>query len=203
MRKKKEKWKTLDSILNEVWTMLERGVAETEDPFHWPVLGTTSAEGFSQRTVILRQVNPPERMLVCYTDARAPKVSEIEHSNRVGWLFYHPKEKVQLRITGQAELHGDDAFADAQWADTGITSRLNYCAATPPGTPVDRPSSGLPDLMINKLPTLLESEKGRPNFMSIACRIDSIDWLILSLLGNRRARFQWNENELASNWLVP
>jgi hypothetical protein len=203
MKRKKGKWGTLDGVLNEIWKMLERGVTRFNDPFHWPVLGTTGKDGCSLRTVIFRQLILPDRILVCHTDARAAKSQEIGYSNQVSWLFYHPKKDIQLRISGIAELHTDDQFADDQWAATRITSRLNYCATQLPGTPVDKPSSGLPDFLLNKIPTLLESEKGRKNFMTISCRIDNIDWLLLSVLGNRRARFDWHENKLSSTWLIP
>jgi pyridoxamine 5'-phosphate oxidase len=203
MKKKQGKRDTLDGILNEVWAMLKRGVTNYKDPFHCPVLGTTGGDICSMRTFILRQFMLPDRVLVCHTDIRAAKVQEISDSDGVSWLFYHPKKKVQLRISGHAVLHGDDQFADEQWAATRITSRLNYCAVESPGTSVDRPTSGLPDFMLNKVPSLLESEKGRKNFMTIACRIDSMDWLVLSVLGNRRARFDWDENRLNATWLIP
>ncbi|MCP4751695.1 MAG: pyridoxamine-phosphate oxidase [Proteobacteria bacterium] len=203
MKKKTGKWETLEGILNEVWSMLEHGATDFNDPFHWPVLGTVGRDGCQQRSVVFRQLIMPARILVCHTDARARKAKEIRDFERTGWHFYHPKKKVQLRLAGQAELHTDDAFVDDQWAKAGITTRLNYCATDPPGTPIDKPSSGLPDLLRNKIPTLLDTEKGRENFMSITCRIDSIDWLVLSVLGNRRARFDWQENNLNSTWLVP
>lgn len=194
---------TLDGVLTEIWAMLKRGADHFKDPFHWPVLGTVGKGGPSLRTVILRQCRMPDRILICHTDSRAMKVPEIHNASQVSWLFYHPKKGVQLRVSGRATLHMDDPFADDQWAGTRITSRLNYCATQPPGTSVDRPSSGLPDFLLNKIPTLLESEKGRQNFAAIACRIDSIDWVLLSLMGNRRARFVWDDNELSAQWLIP
>jgi hypothetical protein len=100
-------------------------------------------------------------------------------------------------------LHTDDLLADRQWSATGIASRLNYCAIEPPGTPVDSPSSGLPDFLLHKAATLLETEKGRQNFMALACRIDSLDWLVLQVLGNRRARFEWDKAGLDAKWLIP
>lgn len=203
MRRKEKKWDTLDGVLNQIWKMLERGVHRFNDPFHWPALGTTAVGGVSLRTVILRQFTLADRLLVCHTDARAEKVREISDSGRISWLFYHPKRKVQLRISGPATLHADDEFADRQWAAAKITSRLNYCAVDPPGTVIETPSSGLPDFLINKVPSLLETERGRKNFLAIACRIDSMDWLVLSLLGNRRARFDWDENGLNAKWLIP
>jgi len=203
MKKTAGKWDTLDEVLAEIWTMLKRGVTRFNDPFHWPVLTTTAEDGSRSRTVILRQFTLPARVLICHTDARAAKVSEISNHAEVSWLFYHPKRKVQLRITGPATLHADDQLADEQWAATKIISRLNYCSLDPPGFIIDKPSSGLPDFLLNRVPTLLESEKGRKHFLAIACRIDSIDWLVLRAFGNRRARFDWDENKLNAEWMIP
>jgi pyridoxamine 5'-phosphate oxidase len=201
--KKKEERDTLEKLLQGVWKMLERGVVRFNDPFHRPVLGTLGKDGPGLRTVILRQFILPDRVLVCHTDARAVKGKEIFNFDRVGWLFYHPKRKIQLKITGRATLHAHDQFADKQWAATKITSRLNYCAIEAPGTPIERPSSGLPDFLLNKIPTLLESERGRKNFMVVAGRIDSMDWLNLRAFGNRRARFNWDKEGLHATWLIP
>lgn len=203
MSKKADRWKTLDGVLEEIWKMLNRGANHYDDPFHWPVLGTSAKSGPSLRCVILREFIESDRILVCHTDARAAKAHEIALFPEVSWLFYHPQTKVQLRINGCAKLHSADDVADRQWRRTGITSRLNYCATEPPGTPVDRPSSGLPDFLLKKAPTLLNTQIGRPNFMAIACRIDSIDWLVLQVLGNRRARFDWRESGLEARWLIP
>ena len=203
MKLKKGKWDSLDGVLNEVWTMLKRGVTRFNDPFHWPVLGTIGKDGCNLRTVILRKLILPERVLVCHSDTRGDKVQEILDSAKASWLFYHPKRKVQLRVSGQATLHTDDQLADEQWVAAKVVSRLNYCASESPGTPIDKPSSGLPEFLLNKVPTLLDSERGRKNFTVIVCRIDSIDWLILRALGNLRARFEWDNNRLNSTWLIP
>jgi hypothetical protein len=202
MRKKKT-LDTLEGLLQEACSMLAQGAKRFNHPFHWPVLGSTGKDGSSLRTVILRQFIWPERTLICHTDARAAKVQEITNFSEISWLFYHPKKKVQLRISGPATLHSYDQIADRQWTRTKITSRLNYCTSQPPGTPIDRPSSGLPDFLRQKVPTLLESETGRKHFMVIAGRMDSLDWLALRALGNRRARFDWDENGLQAHWLVP
>jgi pyridoxamine 5'-phosphate oxidase len=198
-----ENQESLEAVLSGIWKMLQRGVARFNDPFHSPVLATVDQNRSALRTVILRQFNLTERVLVCHTDSRANKVRQISNQADVCWLFYHPKKKVQLRISGPASLHTDDRIADEHWAATGITSRLNYCTVAPPGSIVNRPSSGLPDLLLKKAPTLLQTENGRKNFMVIAGQIKSLDWLQLSILGNRRARFDWTPTGLKANWLVP
>jgi len=200
---RKEKWDTLDGVLRGAWAMLKRGVDRFNDPCHWPVLGTTGGDGSSLRTVILRHFVLPERVLICYTDARATKVRDIMGSDRVSWLFYHPKKRIQLRMSGHATLHGDDQVAEEYWSGTRVTNRVNYASTRPPGEPVDRPSSGLPDFLRDKAPTLLESERGRENFMAIVSQIESLDWLILHPLGNRRARFDWGTDGMKATWVIP
>ncbi|MGD8291863.1 MAG: pyridoxamine 5'-phosphate oxidase family protein [Desulfobacterales bacterium] len=203
MNKKEDNRNTLDTVLKESWKMLRRGADHFNDPFHWPVLGTIGKEGVSLRSVILRNFLLPDRILVCHSDGRASKIQEIADSPKVSWHFYHPQKKVQLRISGHAELHANDQFADEQWAAVKAASRLNYCTTEPPGTPVDNPSSGLPDFLRHKVPALLDTEKSRHNFTAITCRIESMDWLILQVLGNRRARFDWDGVELKARWLIP
>ena len=145
----------------------------------------------------------PDRILVCHADARSAKVQEIMNCSQTSWLFYHPEKKIQVRISGQTSLHSHDTHADRQWADSSITSRLNYCTSQPPGTAVDQPSSGLPDFLLNKIPTLLETERCRKNFMVIRVHIFSIDWLLLKITGHRRALFEWDKDRLRSTWLIP
>jgi pyridoxamine 5'-phosphate oxidase len=203
MMRKKSDWDTLDGVLDEVWVMLRKGVTNFRDPFHWPVLGTIGEDGPSLRSVILRKFILPDRILVCNTDSRATKARDIENDDRISWHFYHTRRKVQLRIVGNAKLHTDDNFADDQWNATRIPSRINYMTDQPPGTFVDKPSTGLSDFLQDKVPTLFDSEKGRKNFMSISCRIDSIDWLLLRVTGNRRARFTWEEDKMKANWIIP
>jgi len=96
MKKTGAKWHTLEGVLQDAWAMLMRGAARFNDPFHWPALGTSAKEGVRQRTVILRQLILPERILVCHTDARAEKVGEILNSAKVSWLFYHPAGPIRL-----------------------------------------------------------------------------------------------------------
>jgi len=198
-----ENRESLEAVLSGIWKMLQRGVARFNDPFHSPVLGTADLDRSALRTVILRQFMLTERVLVCHTDSRANKVQEMSNQADVCWLFYHPKKKVQLRISGPATLHTDDRFADEQWAVTKIPSRLNYCTVEPPGTCIELPSSGLPDFFLNKVPTLLNTESGRKNFLVVAGQIKSLDWLQLSILGNRRARFEWTSTGLQAAWLIP
>lgn len=191
-------------ILEQIWELLSQGVRKASDPFHTPVLGTGSTAGCNVRTVVLRGVEVAERLLLCHTDARSPKFHEIQKNSTVSWLFYHPQEKIQLRITGLATLHTNDARADQQWQASKLSSRRCYCAITGPGTAQNEPSSGLPEKFLERLPSEEESEQlGRQFFSVIACQVGTIDWLYLRARGHQRARFSWQGDHFNATWVTP
>jgi 3-hydroxyisobutyrate dehydrogenase len=196
-------WNSFEEILETAWEMLACGASVSRDPFHTPVLGTIGPDNCNLRTVVLRGVFPEERVLMCHTDLRSGKIRDIRQNPRVSWLFYHPQQKVQLRLAGQATIHTADELADRQWAATKLMSRRCYSAPDGPGTASDEPSSGLPEFLKNRSPTPAESELGRKKFAVIRCRIDFLDWLFLRARGHRRAQFFWKENTVASKWVTP
>lgn len=194
---------SFSEIVEEIWHLLRQGVDKAADPFHTPVLGTVTPDGCSLRTVVLRQVVVPERLLICHTDSRSPKCREIAAAPSVSWLFYHPAEKIQLRIYGEASVHTQDGWAERQWQASKLSSRRCYAALDAPGTPKDEPSSGLPEALTDRIPTPAQSEVGRPHFTVIVCRVISIDWLFLQASGHRRAQFRWQDGTLNSTWVTP
>lgn len=194
---------SIEQVLTKSWQMLSRGAAEPGDPFHTAVLGTDGPGGCNLRTVVLRGVLVAERSLICHTDVRSPKVQEIQNNPWVSWLFYHPEQKVQLRLTGSATLHTDDELADEQWQAAPESSKRLYCAMQPPGTPVDAPSSGLPKDLGPRSLTVEESAAGRENYAVIACPVVFIDWLYLRAEGHRRAQFTRGDEGWASTWVIP
>jgi pyridoxine/pyridoxamine 5'-phosphate oxidase len=192
------------AILEQIWGFLARGVNQASDPFHTPVLGTVSIGGCNLRTVVLREVDATQRLLLCHTDVRSPKFHEIQTTPGVSWLFYHPKEKVQLRIYGLATLHTDDEIADRQWRVSKLSSRRCYCAVTGPGTTQQESDSGLPEKFVERLPTEQESEElGRQHFAVIACQIMGIDWLYLQARGHQRTQFSWQGDHFHGIWVTP
>jgi hypothetical protein len=191
------------NILDGCWKMLVNGANTSKDPFHTPVLGTVTSGDCSLRTVVLRRVIEEERLLICHTDIRSPKIEDIRNHSRISWHFYHPQQKVQLRLAGAATLHTNDALADEQWANSQLMSRRCYRAVLAPGTPSDEPTSGLPNFLENRSPTLEESEVGRENFVVIACQIDFLDWYYLRAKGHRRAQFFWAGTGMTAKWVAP
>ena len=179
--------------------MLHQGVRNFRHPFHQPAMATATENGVAQRTVILRDFSADERILVCHSDARAPKIRQISHTSAVSWLFYHPKRKIQVRIRGIAFVHAVDRIADEQWEGMRMTSRLNYCAKHPPGTPLDGPPAGTPQHTLEAL----DPFAGRENFAAIVCRFDGLDCLRLGVTRHRRVRFDWKGTGMTATWLEP
>jgi hypothetical protein len=195
----------LDQILERVWTLLEHGAANRKDDFHTAVLATIGLNGAPEiRTVVFRKILRDVRALLCHVDLRSPKIAEIEKDARVSWLFYHAEEKLQLRVRGRATVLTTHEIADLQWQNTELFSRRTYCGDAP-GTRKNGHSSGLPEFLVDREPTLEESEQlGQKNFAVIFSTIDEIDVYELNVKGHRRSLYKWDERgELETRWLTP
>jgi hypothetical protein len=202
--RKKKNISTLDEILKSSWKLLHNGVRNFRDPFHHATLATIDDDNKPQlRTVILREFSEKDRTLICHCDARGSKVLQIRGNPNVSWLFYDPKKWLQLRLSGTASVHTDDNTAQSQWEKVRILHRINYCAEIPPGSPTEKPTSGVPDLLRDKAPKLFDGSEGRKNFAAIVCRFDEMDWLLLKLTGHIRAKFYWKDNRMDASWVIP
>ena len=191
-------------ILKKIWKHLDLGVLEREHPFHTPVFGTISGGVPNLRVVVLRRFwrkNP--RALAFHAHAGSPKIAEIQSNPRVSWLFYHPKEKFQIRVVGKAEIHAAGELHEEQWMETEFFSRRCYVGEAPSRIS-DKPTSGLPEDLSERAPTEAESEAGKANFVVVFSTIDAIDCLELNVKGHRRSLFEWNDaGELVTRWLTP
>ena len=193
----------LDDVLYSSWRLLHKGVGNFRHPYYRPALTTMDGNKPEVRTVILRGFSEKDRTLICHCDARSPKVSQIQENPNVSWLFYHPEKWMQVRLSGTASVHTDDKTAESQWEKVRLSNRINYCTEIPPGSPTEKPTSGLPDLLRHKAPKLLDHSEGRKNFAAIVCRFDQVDWLLLKLTGNIRAKFHWEDHRINASWIIP
>ncbi|MEJ7863422.1 MAG: pyridoxamine 5'-phosphate oxidase family protein [Pyrinomonadaceae bacterium] len=192
-------------ILKKIWKHLDLGVLERDHPFHTPVFGTV-ASGCTPnlRIIVLRRFwrrNP--RGLAFHTHLGAPKIKEIEANANVSFIFYHPPEKLQLRVKGRATIHTSGELHEEQWRATSFFSRRCY-AGDSPSQISPKPTSGLPAELVSRQPSKEESENGNANFVVVSSTVDSIDCLELDVKGNRRSLFSWNVvGELETKWLTP
>ncbi len=201
--RKKENISTLDDVLESSWKSLHEGVQNFRHPFHQPSLVTIDNNKPQVRVVIIREFSEKDRTLICHCDARSPKVSQIRDNPYVSWLFYHPQKWLQLRLSGTASVHSDDKTAQSQWEKVSLPHQINYCAEIPPGSPIEKPISGIPDFLRDNASKLLNVPGARKNFAVIVCRFEEMDWLLLRLTGHMRAKFHWEDHRLNASWVIP
>lgn len=190
-------------ILKNIWKNLDLGTLQRRHPFHQPVFATICDREPSLRTVVLRRFWRRPPMLAFHSHKGSPKINQIKANPNVYWLFYHPEEKLQVRVKGTAIVHLGDELAEEQWQSTELFSRRCYVGEAPTQTS-KKPTSGLPEDLIDREPTREESEVGHANFVVVTSTIDQIDCLEMSVKGHRRSLFVWNETgELETRWLTP
>lgn len=190
-------------ILKKIWKNLDLGTLDRAHPFHTPVFGTLSGDAPDLRIVVLRRFwrRPPR--LAFHAHAGSPKIEQLKENPNVYWLFFHPEDRFQVRIKGRAELHTEGDLHEEQWLATELFSRRCYVGASPTQIS-DKPTTGLPEELIDRKPTPEESEAGKANFVVISSTIDEIDCLEMNVKGHRRSLFRWHENgELCTKWLTP
>lgn len=192
----------LPAILSHAWTLLVRGGADRKSPMHTPVIASVDAHGLPHaRVMVLRKADPAAATLRLHTDARSPKVAQLD-GRPVSVVAYHAGEQVQLRIAGTARVLADGDTVDAIWNQSTLFARRCYLAQHPPGTPLPGPASGLPAWIEGQQPTAEQIEPARPNFATLWIDVTAIDWLHLANSGHRRAVFRASDG-WAGVWAAP
>jgi len=193
----------LDAAEITAWDLLENGAKSFKQPFHTPVLATVNEEGAPQaRTIVMREADRGTRILRGNTDQRAPKARQLAADSRVQLLFYDVDVKVQIRVTARAEILTDGNQRNGAWAASAPGSKVCYLAQGAPGSPHDRPTSGLPDFADQgQRVTNDKLEVGLENFAIILFHVEALDWLYLDSKGHRRAVFDYVAG--TRSWVIP
>ncbi len=140
-------------ILKNIWKNLDLGTLQRRHPFHQPVFATMCDDAPELRTVVLRRFWRRPPCLAFHSHCGSPKVNQIRANPNVYWLFYHAEEKLQVRIKGIATIHTSDELAEEQWQSTELFSRRCYIGEAPTQAS-KKPTSGLPEDLIDREPTL-------------------------------------------------
>lgn len=196
----------LDLSFKQAWEVIQNGLKDRNCPAHAPVVGTVDADGAPQlRVMILRDVCRDTRTLRFNTDARSQKITQMRVNGTTSILIYDAVAKVQLRLSGKAQVIMDGDVADTAWSQSTPFARRCYMAEASPGSAVPTPSSGLPDWIEGKQPSEYQLTGARPNFATLLFQAHQLEWLYLANVGHRRARWAWNaeENSWKGSWLIP
>lgn len=193
---------SLPDILAHAWSLLVRGGADRKSPVHTPVVASVDATGLPQaRVMVLRKADPAAASLRFHTDARSPKVAQLD-GKPVAVLAYHAAEQVQLRVSGTARVLTDGDMVEGIWAQSTLFARRCYLAEQAPGTPLPGPASGLPAWIEGQQPTAEQIVPARANFATLWIDVTVIDWLHLANSGHRRAVFRSGDG-WAGEWVAP
>jgi len=194
-------YNNIDLILDEIWSLLQRGVADRNEDFRLPVVIVSSTDSAEGRIVVLRGAFKDKNILRFHTDFRSSKLKSLRENNKIYFVFYNKKRKIQVRAEGVAIVHKDNEITKEAWTKTQMMSRKCYLSPQAPGDFINDSASDLSKDMGNEIPTYEQSEMGYKNFCVIESKIKSFEWLYLASQGHRRAKFMLDENK--STWLVP
>lgn len=194
---------TLDAVFDDLWSRWVRGKADRKSAFHTPVVCSVDGDTPSPRLMVLRQVDRNASRFRFHTDRRSAKASQFGNGAKVSIIGYDPATRVQVTAWGFAAIEASGSDADAAWSASALSSRRCYLAEPGPGTLTGTPDSGLPAYLIERAPTLEESQSGRANFAILVCQIERFEWLKLTACGNRRARFERLAGDWQGTWLIP
>ena len=188
----------LEASLAELWRLLGEGAARGRSGFHLPALATLAPDGRPRlRTVVLRAADREAGTLRFHCDRRSAKAAELAAAPACALAAYDADAKVQIRVEGTANLHTDDAAAEAAWAGSRAMSRVCYGAAPAPGTALPAGDAyTLPD-------EAAATEVGRPHFAAVVVRAAALEFLYLDRRGHRRAGWRRDGDGWVGGWLAP
>ena len=179
---------SLPVIEADVWAELERAAADLQHPWRTPVLATAGHDGADARTVVMREVDPLQRQLLIYSDARAGKVAQLASQPRGMLVMWSAALGWQLRCLVRLRLETSGLAVSSRWARIKLSpAAQDYLSPLAPGTPIPQPHAARD--------TTVERQ-----FFSVICAdVLSVDWLELHAQGHRRARLAPEGH----SWLAP
>ena len=173
-------------IHQSCWDQL--GQAVRDKGHAWRVMGLATVDGerADLRSVVLREVDAAARELIFFTDARSPKVAQIEAQPLATLLAWSEPLGWQLRLRVQLSVAVSGLAVSSRWARLKMTPAAHdYLSPLPPGAPVDH---------------YLPERASREHFAVLSAEVQSFDWLELHADGHRRAVF---DAAGQGHWVTP
>ena len=193
----------LEKTYENIWDQLIIGKSKSKSELHQGYISTFNDSFPSVRTVVLRHVDKKNNTISFHTDIRSSKIDEIKKNNAVTMLFYDHGKKIQIKVSGKAEVNHKNDKAKIAWDNSRSFSKKCYVVEKAPGTPSDEPTSGYLPEHENELPDDDLLQNGYNNFTLVEIQIHSIEWLYLHRQGHRRALFTSTNGSLNKEWLTP
>lgn len=179
----------LSEIEAAVWRELALAPHDKQHAWRTPVLATTDGEIGDARTVVVREVNPDEKLITIYTDRRATKVAQLNAHPLGTLVMWSESLSWQLRCRVRLSLETSGLAVFSRWAKIKLSpGAQDYLSPLPPGSALgDEPE-----------PTGLD-RGALPFFAVMEAEVTSIDWLELHADGHRRVLIDGN----GARWVQP
>jgi hypothetical protein len=188
---------SLETMLEQAFLSISNGVNDSKSYFHNPTICTFEGQDISARTVVLREFSEKDRILRFHTDQRSPKISQIKENNNATVHAYDQEEKIQIRLKGSIEIHHQNSVTKNAWENTREMSKECYSVKDSPSKEIENPD----EFDIDK--NQINREKGYENFAVNLFTFKYLEILYLKRSGHRRAVFEWENNQIKKNWLIP
>jgi pyridoxine/pyridoxamine 5'-phosphate oxidase len=181
----------LETLHSQIWEALAVAVNTPSNAWRTPVLATFGLGEPDARTVVLREVDPHQRGLVCFSDHRARKVAELHINPVAAWCFYDPVSRVQLRARGETRVNINNDLTHQVWRSLPHSSRQLYASTPRPGERIVQPWE------------LAFGDRPMDNFAVLVTTVRELDWLCLGDAVHRRARYRWDRDAWEGHWAAP
>ena len=167
---------SLALIETQLWQELQRAAGQAGHDWRTMALATVEDNVAQARTVMLREADSAARELIFFTDARSPKVAQIQAQPVGTLLCWSSRISWQLRLRVHLEVQTAGLKVSSRWARLKLTpAAQDYLSPLPPGSPVAE---------------RYEPERAsRSHFAVVTARALSTDWMELHADGHRRAHF--------------
>jgi pyridoxamine 5'-phosphate oxidase len=177
---------SLSLIETSIWQELQQAALQPGHEWRTMALATVEGEVAQARTVVLREVHAGARELVFFTDARSPKVAQMQACPLGTLLCWSSSLSWQLRLSVRLEVLTTGLKVSSRWARLKLTpAAQDYLSPLPPGSPVAE---------------RYEPERAtRSHFAVVTARVLATDWMELHADGHRRASF----GPAGTHWLQP
>lgn len=161
-------------------------------PFKNVVLTTICHEPPKTRWVVCRKVTEDHNIYV-FTNVSSNKVTELKEKPHCSLLFYHPKQGLQIQLSGTVTVHHQDKLTRKYWPGVQGNSVKIYTTSLAPGIPVDSINEGH---QFKSVPT---SE------YFAALKVTPVQLVVLQLNreGHIRARYMRLNHKWEGSYLVP
>ncbi len=179
---------TLEGIEAVVVQELAAAARHKGHPWRVGVLATTDGDIGDARSVVLREWDEAQRVLLVYTDARSPKVAQLKAHPMGTLVLWSEKLGWQLRLRVKLDVQTAGLAVSSRWARLKMTPAAHdYLSPLPPGAAMAGGHGASP------------ARESRTHFAVMTAQVQAIDWLELHAEGHRRARF----DSRGARWVAP